>query len=203
MKIFVNIFLILLCACGGERSTNPPSGSFQLTNISIGGANNQSSYTDVSPDLNILLTFSEKAAAGSVQSNIVLKKGAEAVPVNIDCSNNPILTVTATLTQFAQYELIVNSGLKSETGAAIATGKTFSLKTGMNTTDKFPRIPDEELLDLVQRQTFRYFWEFGHPVSGMARERTTSNHTVTSGGTGFGLMATVVAVERGFITREQ
>src|SRR5258708_13245752 len=32
-------------------------------------------------------------------------------------------------------------------------------------------IPDSELLDIVQRQTFRYFWHFGHPVSGLARER--------------------------------
>ena len=32
-------------------------------------------------------------------------------------------------------------------------------------------ISDSALLDIVQRQTFRYFWHYGHPVSGMARER--------------------------------
>jgi hypothetical protein len=53
----------------------------------------------------------------------------------------------------------------------------------------------------VQRQTFKYFWEFGHPVSGMARERSTSGNIVTTGGTGFGVMAMIVAVEREFITR--
>ena len=62
---------------------------------------------------------------------------------------------------------------------------------------------DEELLDMVQRYTFRYFWDFGHEVSGMARDRTTSGNTVTSGGSGFGLMAIPVGIERGFITREQ
>jgi len=30
-------------------------------------------------------------------------------------------------------------------------------------------LSDEALLDLVQRQTLRYLWDFGHPVSGMAR----------------------------------
>src|ERR1017187_8873763 len=30
---------------------------------------------------------------------------------------------------------------------------------------------DSELLDVVQRQTFRYFWHFAYPVSGLARER--------------------------------
>lgn len=32
-------------------------------------------------------------------------------------------------------------------------------------------LSDSELLDIVQRQTFRYFWHFAHPVSGLARER--------------------------------
>src|SRR4051812_43381625 len=69
-------------------------------------------------------------------------------------------------------------------------------------------LSDEQLLDLVQKQTFRYFWDFGHPVSGMARERSNEayeygNEVVTTGGTGFGVMAIIVAAERKFITREQ
>ncbi len=62
---------------------------------------------------------------------------------------------------------------------------------------------DEELLTMVQRHTFRYFWEFAHPTSGMARERNTSNDVVTTGGTGFGVSAIVVAVDRKFITRTE
>jgi hypothetical protein len=62
---------------------------------------------------------------------------------------------------------------------------------------------DDELLTMVQEATFRYFWDFGHPVSGLARERNTSGETVTIGGSGFGIMAIPVAIERGFITREQ
>lgn len=73
----------------------------------------------------------------------------------------------------------------------------------MDDTDKFERIPDEDLLTLIQKQTFKYFWDFGHEYSGMARERTTSGDVVTTGGTGFGVMAMLVAAERGFITRQQ
>ncbi len=63
---------------------------------------------------------------------------------------------------------------------------------------------DEQLLDMVQRSTFRYFWDFGHPVSGLARERSNGNdNIVTSGGSGFGIMALIVATERGWITRQQ
>ena len=61
---------------------------------------------------------------------------------------------------------------------------------------------DSMLLDMVQKYTLRYFYDFGHPVSGLARERNTTA-TVTSGGSGFGLMTLIVGVERGFITREQ
>jgi hypothetical protein len=69
-------------------------------------------------------------------------------------------------------------------------------------------LTDDQLLDLVQKQTFRYFWDYAHPVSGMARERSNKSfdygdEVVTTGGTGFGVMATIVASERKFITREQ
>ncbi|MEO6686071.1 MAG: hypothetical protein ABIN24_08900, partial [Dyadobacter sp.] len=49
----------------------------------------------------------------------------------------------------------------------------------IDSTDKFPIISDEALLTLVQKQTFKYFWDFGHPVSGLARERNTSGDVVT------------------------
>src|ERR1700680_3482578 len=68
-------------------------------------------------------------------------------------------------------------------------------------------LPDEELLETVQRQTFNFFWEGAHPSSGLAldrcaarRERT--NHKTAVGGSGFGIMAIIVAVERGWIARE-
>src|SRR4249919_3018067 len=88
-------------------------------------------------------------------------------------------------------------------------------------------LSDSALLDVVQRQTFRYFWHFGHPVSGLARERSNTikgeyfwdyadeaygNTNLSTntygpeacaiGGTGFGIMATIVAVERGWIGRD-
>ena len=61
----------------------------------------------------------------------------------------------------------------------------------------------DELLDTVQRQTLRYFWEFGHPTSGLARERSNATpHVVTTGGSGFGIMAILAGVERGWICRQ-
>ncbi|GMT46172.1 MAG: hypothetical protein IEMM0006_2004 [bacterium] len=63
-------------------------------------------------------------------------------------------------------------------------------------------ISDTALMDTVQFQTFKYFWNFADPASGMARERNTSS-VVTTGGSGFGVMAILVGIHRHFITREQ
>lgn len=70
---------------------------------------------------------------------------------------------------------------------------------------------DSELLDLVQRKTFNYFWNGAEPISGLARERfhvdgeypMNDKEIVTSGGSGFGIMALLVGIERGYVTREE
>jgi len=62
---------------------------------------------------------------------------------------------------------------------------------------------DDQLLEMVQEATFRYFWDYGHPVCGLARERYGSNNTVTIGGSGFGVMALLSGINRNFITREE
>lgn len=77
------------------------------------------------------------------------------------------------------------------------------LVTAVNPSMKYPEIPEEDLLTKVQESTFSYFWDYAHPVSGLARERSGSGDLVTVGGSGFAAMAIPVAVERGFITREE
>jgi hypothetical protein len=70
-------------------------------------------------------------------------------------------------------------------------------------------LTDEELLDFVQQETFKYFWDYAEENSGAARERyleekpETDQHIVTTGGSGFGLMAIIVAINRGFISPEE
>ncbi len=72
-------------------------------------------------------------------------------------------------------------------------------------------LTDSALFTLVQHQTFKYFWDAAEPNSGMARERIhmdniypeNDKNVVTSGGSGFGVMAILVGIERGFITRTE
>lgn len=72
-------------------------------------------------------------------------------------------------------------------------------------------LSDDSLLTLVQERTFQYFWEGAEPVSGLARERfhmdgnypQNDKNVVTTGGSGFGIMAILVGIERGFISRQE
>lgn len=78
-------------------------------------------------------------------------------------------------------------------------------------TENKPISSDEELLTLVQKNTFQYFWNGAEPTSGLARERIhmdgdyphNDQNVVTTGGSGFGVMAILVGIERGFITRQE
>jgi hypothetical protein len=73
------------------------------------------------------------------------------------------------------------------------------------------QLSDSALLDLVEKQTFQYFWDGAEPNSGMAAERVHMDNdypehdqrTIATGGSGFGLMAILAAVHRHYITREQ
>ena len=67
-----------------------------------------------------------------------------------------------------------------------------------------PYLSDDALLDRIERLTIGYFTDFSDPTTGMARERSNdSNPIVTTGGTGFGIMAIIAGAERGYFSREE
>ena len=71
-------------------------------------------------------------------------------------------------------------------------------------TAKTHSMSDDELMSMVQEASFRYYWEAAEPLSGMAREsQPGADDLVATGASGFGVMALVVGVERGFITRRE
>ncbi|GGB11694.1 hypothetical protein GCM10011511_39160 [Puia dinghuensis] len=129
-----------------------------------------------------------------------------AVTFSITYTNNDSVVVIqpgAALKPLTQYGFGLTTSLQSQQKIFLPTESDYQLITAIDSTDKFPRISDSALLDLVQKQTLAYFWDFGHPVSGLARERTSSGDIVTTGGSGFGIMAMLAGIQRGFITRAQ
>lgn len=106
-----------------------------------------------------------------------------------------------TLRAFTTYTLSILA--LDQLGVSVVEPYRYTIVTALDTSDKFERISDEDLLTLIQEMTFKYFWDYAHPVSGLSLERLNSGETVTSGGSGFGIMAIPVGIERGFITREE
>ena len=88
-------------------------------------------------------------------------------------------------------------------------GTSYQELPNPNGNDPVEAITDTELMDLVQQETFNYFWDFAESNSGAARERYHPNDTansqnvVATGGSGFGLMAIIVGIERNYIARTE
>ena len=89
-----------------------------------------------------------------------------------------------------------------------------SCSTNSNSTiddniDTTTQLTDDELMTQVQKDAFKYFWDYAHPNAKLARERyivedpNFDANIVTTGGSAFGLMTIIVGVERGFVTRSE
>lgn len=198
----------ILASCGKSDDGPPaPPASFAYVAATVNGISNGGFEYSVNARPVIRLGFSAPINRTTVAAGITLREsgGAMATYQASYAAGDSVLVVqpTNTLKGFTKYSLVLSTALQSTAKAALKNTLTFSLNAGIDSSRKFPSISDEELLSKVQQQTFKYFWDFGHPVSGLARERNTSGDIVTSGGSGFGIMAIVTGISRGFITRAQ
>jgi len=185
------------------------AGALTVTSLTMNGAEvlATSRVTDAPiENLSFIVTFSDPVDPATITSQTVRVIGMSSVPVTLSLSGqNQKVTVSVTqkLADYTKYQLWLSGELIK--GADQQTLASFikNFYTTLDPSPDFPVITDDALLTLVQQKTFAYFWDYAHPTSGMARERLGSGNTVTSGGSGFGIMAIIVAMERGFITRQQ
>ena len=206
-RLVIALMALVLVACSKKDSTPAPV-NFNFNSHSVNGESDPSfTYKGVSTVPLITFTLSDKIKESSIPNGIKFTEGTS-TPVQftwtLEDENTTVAIVPQTpLKGFTQYKVSLNDGLVSESDKPLSLPVNVTINVGMDSTDKFPQITDDELLTLVQQQTFKYFWDFAHPVSGLARERNTSGDLVTSGGSGFGIMAILAAINREFITREQ
>ena len=159
----------------------------------------------VSREFEIQGSFSHPVDLQLLKSRMSINDRESSVDIKVIAGNEEnsfVVQPESPVEHLQLFNFEINSNFTSIGGNKFG-GIEKSFYTALDSTDKFPRISDDELLTKVQQQTFKYFWDFGHPVSGLSRERNSSTQRVTSGGSGFGLMAIVVGMERGFITREE
>jgi len=63
-------------------------------------------------------------------------------------------------------------------------------------------LSDSAFLDLVQRASFDFFWQEANPSNGLIKDRSASGAPCSIASVGFGLSALCVAIDRGWISRE-
>lgn len=213
-KISCIAFVVLMgfASCkksDGSSSGNPvtPALPFNLSTATVNNVNAGFTHKNVNFKPAIRFSFAEPVQATSVASNITFSDlTGTAVSYAVTYENNDstvVITPNNNLAALNKYIVRVLTGLQSKKGGKLQNEVALNLITQIDSSRKFPTITDEELLTLVQQQTFKYFWDFAHPVSGLARERNTSGDVVTTGGSGFGIMAIPVAINRQFITRAE
>lgn len=213
IKNYLFVFLLLLFSACSKKDgitpvvdPNPPvTGSFTFTSLKVNELFSGFSYYGLNNLPVFKVSFSEVIDKNTATAAIQLKdKDGAAVPLSLSYENNDLTVIikpASALNSIRKYFLDVQTSLKSAKGNALGTPITVNFVTEVDPADKFPTISDDALLTLVQKQTFSYFWDFGHPASGLARERNTSGDIVTSGGSGFGIMALVTGIHRNFISR--
>jgi hypothetical protein len=201
--------MLLFFACKKENKPSPPppvAEVFSIKQILLNNSAATSLRYDVHTEPSIRVEFTapvNRSSASAVLFNT--STGAAVTYTAVYENGDSVLTLqpNVPLSHLTKYTVTISTALLSKSNTPLKQTANLNFITGIDSTDKFPRISDDALLNLVQRQTFKYFWDFAHPVSGLARERNTSGDVVTSGGSGFGVMAIVAAVHRQFITRTQ
>lgn len=187
---------------GIDYSFTTINGKMTIDSITLNGnVFFQSTYLQgISPDnISIRINFSQVLDSTNYQSFITLSGSNLAFSLSDD-KKKLTISNTSKLNYLQRYYFTISSNLTAGNGF-IFDGFTSSFFTTVDSTPKFPLISDDDLLTKIQQQTFKYFWDFGHPSCGMARERNTSGDVVTTGGSGFGVMALIVGMQRGFISR--
>jgi len=200
------ILLVSIVSCKKDETTPSPE-EFYIKKIYVNNQTGTYDFYNTSLSVDCQIIFSAPVDTSSVRKSIIFStKGGITLPLNISYEKKDSvirLQTKSQLNPLSRYNLSIKTALGSKRGNSLNGECKVKIITQIDSTDKFPRISDNELLTKIQQFTFKYFYDYAHPSCGMARERNTSGDVVTTGGSGFGVMALIVGIERGFITRSQ
>lgn len=203
----VSLLTLLSLSSCGERSVSSVPENVILSELSFCGEKISASYSPSFvplEDVSIDFTFTKPVDGDRFDASKLLVSGADesSFSFSVDESDPKTLHVESVgkLPAFSKISIKIPAG--ENLGVKLLDDVFISFTTVYDPSDKFARLSDDELFEKVQKAAFSYFWDYAHPVSGLARERLGSGDTVTIGGSGFGLMTIPVGVERGWISRE-
>ncbi|GAC1425173.1 MAG: hypothetical protein NVSMB7_01420 [Chitinophagaceae bacterium] len=205
------VFLFFFsCKKKGDPVTPPvtPPGPLTVVAVYLNNVSFDNTVAGAPVSPTIKIQFSAALSRSSVAGAVTVTDAVVGTAITTGSSfqnGDSVLLIqpSAPLVYLTNYIVNVSTGLHSSQNVPLTTAVNRLFYTRIDSSRKFPLLSDNDLLDTIQKKTFKYFWDFGHPVSGLARERNTSGETVTSGGSGFGIMAIITGVTRNYITRGQ
>ena len=211
---FILVFTVLLAAGCSNKDVKPPDPPpptptlLLIEEVKIGNKTTSttgSTQYDIPVNSVVKIRFNKKINRATSGGAFLYYFGNTASSYQYENGDSTVvIKPDLNLLNLVKYTINITDNLKATDDTKLTNLAQFFFTTSMDSSDKMPVISDNALLDVVQQRTFKYFWDFGHPVSGLARERNNgSNETVTSGGSGFGIMCIPVAISRNFITRAQ
>lgn len=182
-NLFLLLTLLMCVSCKGEEKLDVVSANL-CPEFTVEATDAQVTVNFKNPDMYAYDVYASKDGKTFLTRGTTIRK-------NVFVDNVSQLGSDLSLT----YRVIPTGG---NVYSPEAIQKQKMIKINMSTND--------ELLDIVEKQTLKYFYDFAHPTCKLARERSNipaDLDVVTTGGTGFGIMALVAGAERGFITRQQ
>lgn len=212
LKILLITLLSLAAFSCKKKSPQPPPvvtppAAITVTAVKINGKDAENNNAGINAKPTIIIQFSKAVKQSTLATSISLSNDAGTAAgfsTTVSPDETQVNILPSSLNYLTKYNLTISNTLEAKDGGKLASAETKVFATALDSSRKFTAITDAELLTKVQQQTFRYFWDFAHPKSGLAREGSKhAANIVTSGGSGFGIMAILVAIERGFITRSQ
>ncbi len=206
--IFLLLFPISSWACKKDPKTNDPKVDprpIQLVSIKWNAQNVYSIIKNAPNNPVIKVNFSAPLDTNIAKNSIKIKfNGVVSTDAYYSFENGDstvIIKPQEPLKYYSKYTLSIPNNVASSTGGVLESSLNILIRTTWDPKPKYSRISLDKLMDSVQEKCFDFFWDYAHPVSKLSRERLGSDQTVTSGGSGFGIMAGISAVERNFISR--
>ena len=114
----------------------------------------------------------------------------------------PIAIQEPGLQRYADFLGKINQTAHYKVATASSDGQVSAMSASVSASTR--ALSDDELLTMLQEECFRYYWESAGPHSGMTRENIPGDdHIIATGASGFGIMAVIAGIDRGFVTRAQ
>src|SRR4051794_21273851 len=152
--LFISLLCLFVLSCKKGSDTPkpqpPPPASFSLSSLRVNNVSSGFTYTNLNLIPVTELSFSAPLSSQSIQTAISFQTSTGAAIIYKASfqhgDSTLIIQPSSPLQPFTKYNLSISTALQSKDSGHLKSVINISLTTGIDSTDKFPRISDDSLL---------------------------------------------------------